>query len=368
MNYADIRELGVYQKGLAVSLYVVCNDRWGCINKINAMCLEAAAQVRTKYPNPEGEALAKKLESLYSRIPVESHIRGVALFINESITWVYPLPYTTEDAIIIANRFVTEGIVHNLGRAMRYWLLVLFHGKPFLFDGYDDTILEIVHRHVLKDREEKVDINDLAGRVCREKTSWGVNCRYATVKEFIRVVDRDLQHFIEADPLPIVCCADQQSLEAFRTYSYYADRVLLSIPIDHLYDREDLQEQLWPLVQKSYAHLQKEMLIKLQEACEAHLCAQGIVQVWRALHEGRAQFICISRGYTEQICALPATDTIVISSSCHDGTIKDGVDALIELALRLGVPLCWYSDNSLQEFSHVAAIVSSGDQETPISS
>jgi hypothetical protein len=56
------------------------------------------------------------------------------------------------------------------------------------------------------------------------------------------------------------------------------------------------------------------------------------------------------------------------SSACHDGTLKNGVDALIELALSEGVPLCWYSDNSLQAFSHVAAIVSSGDQETPVSS
>jgi hypothetical protein len=366
MNYADVRELAVHQGKLAASIYVLCNDRWGCINKINAMCMESAAKVRSMYPTHEGERLAKKLESLHSHIPLESHIRSVSLFVNESIAWVYPLPYVAEDKIIIADRFIFDNMIHNLGRAVRYWLLILFHGKPFLFDGCDDTILEVVHRHRLKDREELVNINDLAGRVCR--TAWGVNCRYKNLQEFIGVVDRDLQHFIEVDPLPVVCCADQESLKAFREYSCYADRVLLSVPLDHLYDREDLQMQLWPLVQKSYAHLQKEMLIKLKEACQVQLCARGMVQVWRALCEGRAQFICISRNYTEQICTLSAIDSVVISSSCHDGTIKDGVDVLIELALHEGVPLCWYSDNSLQELSHVAAIVSSGDQETPVSS
>lgn len=368
MNYADIHELAIHQGRPAASLYILCTDGRGCINKINAKCLEAAAQARDLYKSEAGEQLAKKLESLHSRIPIEAHVKSVAIFVNEHIAWAYALPYATRDQVLVSDRFVVEDIIRHLGQSLRYWVLVLFHGKPFLFDGYDETILEVVHRHNLKTGEERIDLSDLAGRVCLPSV-WRTNCRYKNVLEFIRAVDRDLGHFVEADPLPLICFADKESLETFRQHSHYADRILLSVPIDRLYDQEDLQLILWPLLQKNYAHLQTEMLAKLREACHAHLCARGVVAVWRALHEGRAQFICIAREHAQVVCELPLLDTVMISQDCHDGSPKDGIQLLVELALREGVPLCWYDDKRmLEEFSYVAAIVSSADQETPASS
>lgn len=369
MNYSDIRELSLYRGTLSVSLCIVCNDRFGCINKITTLCLEAAHKVRERYDSPEGHALAKKLESLQSRIPVESHIQSVALFVNESIAWAYPLAYTVQDATYIDDHFVTDTIVRNLVRATRYWVLVLYHDKPFLFDGYDGTLLEIVHRHTTRTGEERVTLNDLAGRVCGANPAvWGRNCRYATKQEFVHHLDESLQHFIESDPLPIVCCGDTASIEAFRSYSEYADRILISLPLDRLYDREDLQVKVWSLVQRGYDHLRQEMLRNLQEACTAHLCVRGITSVWRALHEGRAQFICLEKKYEPSVCELRMSDDLTFSSTCRDGVIKNGIDVLLEVALRMGVPFCWYPASTLAQYSRVAAIVSSDEQETPISS
>jgi hypothetical protein len=369
MNYRDIRELAIYQGKPAASLYIACNDRFGCINKINALCLDAARKIRTMYSFAQGEALAKKLESLYSHIPVEPHIKSIALFVNDSIAWAYALPYSVEDTIYVADRFMLDIIIRRLGRAVRYWVLVIYHGRPFLFDGFEDVLLEIVHRHYLKTSEEQFGVDGLAGKICGPNISlWGRNCRYTTPEEFVRELDHSLIHFIESDPLPIVCCGDVSSVDAFRTHSMYGDRVLLSMPLTHLPDREDLQAKVWPLAQRGYDHLRKEMLRNLQEACAANLCARGLPEVWRALHEGRVQFMCLEKKYEPILGELPISDDAAFSQMCHDGSLKNGIDALLEIALREAVPFCWYEPAALSKYRHTAAIVISGDQETPVSS
>jgi len=360
MNRADIRELSLHQGSPAVSLFVVCNNHRGSLSKINDLLGRAIRDVVEQFSDSGGEEVCHALQTLQSRVCIENGSRSVAIFVNHRIAWVYQLSYQLTDAIWVSSSFVTWPICYYLQRTVRYWVVIIFKGVAHLFEGYDDCVIEVVHRHTLYNGEEQVQLEDDAGKICGPYSAvWGPRCRYSSMEVFMRKVNQGLQHFMEIDPLPIVCFGDPQSLRDVRTYCIYKDQIIAYKECDGLLDRYMLYQKTWPSIRTWHDTQQAHMIQVVRHAAEAEMIiAADVEKIWHALHAGMVRLLCIEKGLQHAACYWDTANSITDAESCKGLEQIDAIEALVEVATQRTIPIYWYEDGELTPYMRIVAVMS----------
>jgi len=359
MNYIDIRELSVH-RGPSVSMYVSCGDPLQFAQKWDAACSRALELVQAQIDPEDAKFVCESIESVRSRSVEHTAMQSVVLFANQFVAWMYPLPFVVDDVTIIGSMFVLQPLEQYLNRTIRYWVLVLFKGTPFLLEGYPDHLIELIHRHNSVDGEQMYDVIDAAGNVCEQV--WGKHCRYASQQEFISIVDGYLQHFLIGDPIPLVVIADAESLASFQKYSEYTERAVMTHAITSLLNLSEMHTLIWASFKKAYGHLADawgRKIISLTTEARAF----GVNEVWDALNRRRVIAICVSKGLEHSACELPIATQFTDDDLCRDGSKVDAVDRIISRAMLRGISVYWCDPVLLKDHRDIVAAVAIDDPE-----
>jgi hypothetical protein len=363
MNRVDVCELETYQGNLSISIYAHCARRGGCIASLNRLSGQAADHLKKLINNREADEYAEKLRSLEGHFAIGEGYDAVALFINKHISWVYPVIQPLPEQVFIQKNFVVSPVTQQLYRLDRYWILGIFHGTPYLFEGYATGILEVYHRHASFEGEQHVSVEDAAGLVCSGHT-WGKKCRYRTDEEFMQHVDRAFRHFMERDPLPYVCIVDDYSARVFMQHSSYADQAIKVVHMTHQLSREELYHTAWRAAEPWFHQQRRKTYQEVRDATQVQLCVWDIPRIWHYLHDDSVRSIAVKRTLKMPGCEDRVASAISLGEQCHGAEKIDAIDALLDTAHRRGIPVVLFDEHELDPYNGVAAVITSG-QESP---
>lgn len=353
MNYVDIKELGIHSKGPAVTIYLSCEFEKRSVEKLNHLFGKAMAQLKEQFPQ---EAPDVKLDVHFIQSQIDfsqKYLKSVAIFVNKHIARVYGLPFALPDTISLDATFLLAPLIYALNRHDRFWLLLL-HKTPHLFCGYEDALVEVVHKHRTREGEKAYDIQDAAGEICTIPVDqWGARCRYKTSEEFIAALDGYLEHFIDDERLPLLVTGAPDQVDLFKQHSRYA-------PEAHVLKQSalllpELLKQALPVVHKLYAEHRKADLKAVKDACKAKMCAQGAEAVFKAAHQDRIKVLVVERTLKVPGCEDQARADA--HKATHCGSLKpiDLVDEIIRVCRSKGVEVSLFEHGELEEFDGIAA-------------
>lgn len=363
MNRVDLRELAICHCKPSLTLLISCEDMrikvGRRVEKLHEMFGAAMKQIKEQYNEHELAGFVQEPHLLESQIEIDDPTcESVAIFVNKSVARAYALPFDLPDTTIINDMFACFEVQKVLNRIPRYWLLVIRHQIPYLFEGYESSVSEVIHRHTNWQGEEVFEAEDLGGLVCDLPTQqWGAQCRYQNNEEFYAKVDAYLGHFLDVDRLPLVLLASAEDIEQFKKYSSYGKSVIASSEMIALLSQAQMAKMMWPSVKKYYDHQRTQHLHLIREACEAHLCLTNVADIWKVLHEDRVRMLCVEEQLHQAACEDLAHAKVTIKSSCGHLRSIDVIDDIIELALSKGITVSLYPKGELSAYHGIVALI-----------
>ena len=363
MNRVDLRELAICHCKPSLTLLISCEhvrskvDRR--VEKLHEMFGAAMAQIKNQYNEHELAGFVQEPHLLESQIEIDDPTcESVAIFVNKTIARAYALPFDLPDTTIINNMFGCFEVQKVLNRIPRYWLLVIRNQVPYLFEGYESSVTEVVHRHTSWQGEETFEAQDLGGLVCDlPMQQWGSQCRYQNIEEFYAKLDAYLRHFLEVDKLPLVLLAGGEDIEQFKKHSVYNKHVLVSSEMVALLSQAQMAKMMWPSVKKYYDHQRTQHLHLMREACEAHMCLTNVADIWKALHEDRIRMLCVEEQLHQTACEDLAHAKVTVKPSCGSLRSIDIIDDILELAISKNISVSLHPQDGLSAYHGIVALI-----------
>lgn len=356
MNHVDLGELAVHVTSPALTVYVALPYERRPLEKVQAAYAQACHEFKKKYPQDAAQVLAD-LHLLLSQVTLEAPAKTVIFFLNKYVVRAYVVPFELPDTIRCDTRFLLEPIMYTLNRTPHFWVLLLRQQTPYLFEGYHDALIEVVHKHVTQQGERSYVIQDAAGNVCHlDSQQWGPHCRYASEEEFIKKIDGYLEHFIEPHD-SLVIAGSKTDLETFATYSAFQKDVIASHHLEGLFSHEALLKALVPTVIKHEAKVVKQGLKEFMQASRAKLTVHGAEHVFKMLRADRVRLVCVEKDLHEAACEDLATASAAKGTDC--GSLKpiDIIDEILELCVSKGVRYVVVEKGALADFQGIGAVV-----------
>jgi hypothetical protein len=368
MNRVDLKELGVSITTPSLTIFMSLQFERRPVEKFHHLFGKAMAALKERYPD-QMAGIVTDVQVLLSQVDLEQNFQSVALFINKYSARAYVLPFDLPDTIHVDKSFFIQPILNILNRVTFGWVIVIRHSVPYLFEAYEHSLLEVVHRHNGWQGERVEKMSDVGGQICEMPVErWGAQCRYATPQEFIAKIDAYLKHFLtgcstdngvagHGNLAPLVLVAGQRDLDAFEQYSAYRDFAKLVPAQQNIFSQEELLKRAWPLISNYYGHWQRENLKELQEAVKAELVVKGVEAVWKAIRQDRVRLLCVERDLHLPACENLATTEVTPGTSCGNLRAIDAIDEILEIARSKGVRVSLYDHGELKAYDAIAAVL-----------
>jgi len=353
MNRVDLHELAVHVTYPAISLFISCNTIGQYHKKINELLMRALDEITPRCDKKMLGIITEHCNKIQAQIPREGTHQGIACFISVHGARLYTVPFVLDEQLVVDTRYTISNLLMKLNRAVRYWVVVINNTTPYFFEGYEEQLTEVMHSHsTFVNGQQPVNIAQTAGLICDKK----LKCRSATTEEFMKAIDKHLQHFMQSDPLPIVLVASESGQADFMNYSEYTDAVAGVVVTDDLLPMHDIAVRAWPLVEEYVSAHKKRALKQVREADEAQLTVCDSTHVWKLLHADAVRMICVDAQLHIPMCEDSAQSDVTKKADCGTLRAVDGVDEIIEYAhgKNISVYLCTAAE--LKKYHGLVAI------------
>ncbi len=357
MNRVDLRELSASVAQPSVTITLSFAGERHRVDHLRHMVGKARAQLVAQFP--DASSLIPEIHIIESQVDI-TRAPALLICINKFMVRVYELPFTMEDEIVIGSMFATQKVASVLNRTDRFWVVLINKDTPYLFEGSQEMLIEVVHRHTSWYGEGITSLSDAAGKTCPQP--WDTSCRYTNPEDFIKKIDEYLSHLVNGDPLPLVLVADKKNEAAFLKYSKFAVRqekghtasviAVHSAPVAP----EQLHALVFPHVQTWYKRRAAELLKKATLAREAHMITDDALRALKALQEDRVTLLCVERDFFMPGCEDRYADQVVVARSCDVTQPIDIIDSIIEAALSRSIPVAFYDHRTLAPAKHIIAV------------
>jgi hypothetical protein len=313
----------------------------------------------------EVEPVVQKLESLLASYDFSASLDGVAVFASKNYGTVVPLPFVVQEQVMVGKGFWVKELLYSLHRSMNYFVLVLSTKLSRLFEGYNESLREIVTPlHDAQGVPLQGFPLDYVGPEQGNHDAIGrgdIDARYADehLLRYFRLVDDELGKVLTEHSLPIIVCGSDEQISAFRKHTRHTHEILW-------YEKTDcsnasatqLAHLVWPKVAEHQKQEQEKMVKKFIEAEGASRQAFGIHRLWALASEGRIDTLLVEKGLLipgKEDPENPSHVMVVDIIKAPDAT--DLVNALIERVLHIRGNVVFVEKDTLKNFEHLGAIL-----------
>jgi hypothetical protein len=359
MNRCDIEQLQGVRDYPCISILMPTHrhrpeNRQDPIRLANLVS-EAKNRLLEEMSQREAAPLLLALEKQAEAVPFQQTLDGLVIFVGATTARTFLLPFRLEERVIVDSTFATRDLVFALNRTHRYWVLALSEKPTRLFEGTNETLIEVTDGGFPMVHEGPGGELPLPGGAGVKKSAY----RDEQHRQFFRKVDESFAQLWKSDPLPLMVVGVDRYLSFFRELSRHSRHIISTMTGSH--DRttpHELGKLVWPLVEQSLAAKRLEYLQDLDDAVGAKKAASALGQAWRRAHEGRGALLLVEEGYR---CPGILTDDGAGMLHTDDpnapGVIPDAVDELIELVMAKGGQVVFVAPGSLAVHQQVALIL-----------
>jgi hypothetical protein len=316
---------------------------------------EATNRLLSEFGKREVETVLGRLDRLVAQVDFRTTTDGLALFVNRDFARAVYLPFTAKERVVVDETFATRDLVYGLNHSSRYWLLVLSEKPTRLYEGANDTLIEIEDEGFPMTHTGRGGATSLPGGKGVSRSA----VRDDSHRQFFRQVDAALKPFLVDDPLPLIVAGVDRHLAFFNEVSAHTGTIAGTITGSH--DKtspHQLSQLAWPLVEQHLAERRQTALARLEKAMNDRKFASTVGEVWRLALEGRGDTLLVEEDYH-----YPARvdETGMHITAADDPTapdvIDDAVDEIIEAVLDKQGEVIFLPNGALTQHQRITLIL-----------
>jgi hypothetical protein len=358
LNRLDVTQL--CQKGYPSVSILLPTHRWSPDNlqdpvRVKNLVAEASKRLVDEFGKRGAAEVIAGLNLIVEQIDYRTTLDGLAIFANKDVAKKYYLPFTLTERVVIDESFAVRDVLFAMKRSPRYWVLVLSEQPTRLYDGYRDTLTEVVDYGFPFTHEGPGGAAKLPG-------GQGVNAsahRDERHRQFFREVDQALGAVLKEDPLPLIVVGVDRYLAFFDELS--ANKSHLAGTLKGSHDSTtapELAKLVWPLVEEHYSRERDSILEQLGDSIGQNKYAVGFDEVWKVAKEGRIARLLVEEDF--YVAAKPDALGInpkPVEDPTLPGVHDDAIDQIIEQVLQTGGRVTFFEAGKLKDHSRLAAIL-----------
>lgn len=355
MNRADIEKLQQTHAFPAVSILAPTHRHEPGTGEDRIRLRNLADRARDRllgmYPKREVAPVIDRLQEALATLDLNRPSDAVALFATRDTTYLFKLPFSVHEHVVVDETFATRDLVRGLARTPRYRVLPLAEKPARLFEATGDALVEVrtggFPIEVEGGRGEPLESGGYPVHTSRSDEQQ---------RQFFRRVDRALGAASADDPLPLVVVGVERDLAYFEEVTQH--RRSIASRIEGGYERtppSELATVVAPAVQHYFDERRSGALARLIEAIGTHRTALGVDAVWHAAHEGRGDTLLVEEDYFAGPSRLVGGRLQPAAADDPD-VLDDPVDEIVEAVLAHHGDVIFLDRHALAEHGRIALI------------
>ncbi|MFZ4583616.1 MAG: hypothetical protein ACOYNI_00105 [Acidimicrobiia bacterium] len=329
----------------SVSLLVPVDDQPASIvrQRLRALGRDAAGRLAREFGDDRCAHLVADLEKLIESVEVQPGQRGIAVYVNERLQQIEPLPVRVRERVVVDETFATRDLVRARQCSPRYRVVTLSERVTRCYEGLGFGLSEVrgggfplIPDPDAADSERSFDRDERLGR-------------------YVRRLDAIFRAHHRDDPLPIVLVGAEPRVSQVMARSEL--RMAVSGVVRATKDFPDptvLAALVGPVVEQLLAEEVIEARAELESAAGTRI-AFGIEEVWLLASHGRGDLLLVEESF-EYPAYVDSVTGHPIRAIDRDapGVVDDLVDELIEVVLAKRGRCTVVPDGSLAGHGRVA--------------
>jgi hypothetical protein len=361
MNRQEILQLETANTYPAISIFMptVRNYPENRQNKINIKNLVARVkqQLNGEFDKSRKDEIMNRVEKAIEGIDFEHPESGLAVFINDDVSYVYTLPFPVKERFIIDKTFETRDLVSAYSRNNLYYVIVLDEKLIRIFYGSLQRLTEAKH--------PKLPVQSLMTQIKQDFDPQTRNIggrgteNEGKLKNCFREADHVLKEFINTEKIPFIITGSEKEIALYKELTQMPSLILGTV--NGSYEKlsvSELAAHVWPAAKEGFLKEQELVLLEADKAAGAKKFAAGIEEVWQAAKEGRGMKLLVETGYS--YTAKPDHNGMWIvpsEAAAGEGILSDAVDAVIETVIAKDGKVVFFDDGMLESYGHIAMIL-----------
>ncbi|NCC30593.1 MAG: hypothetical protein EOM24_01065 [Chloroflexia bacterium] len=323
--------------------------------RLRNLVREANERLKDEFGKREVAQLLSNLEATINDLDFARTLDGLAIFVNAETSYVYRVPFTLPERVVVDETFFTRDMVFAMNRTPRYWVVVLSEQPTRLFEATREDLDEVRVAGFPLTHGGPGGGSGLPNDPAVNSSRF----RDEHHRIFFRSVDEALTEVLKEDPLPVAVVGVDRWTAFFSEITSNASHIVATVRGNHdTTPGHELGKLVWPEVKASLAERRNVVLDELGTAVGGQRSASTLGEVWRFAREGRGATLLVEENYHEA-AILDESGFRLLPDTGESGPnhLDDAVDEAITMVMSMGGRVVFVEDGTLEQHGRIALIL-----------
>jgi len=235
----------------------------------------------------------------------EHQYEGLAVFMAVDDFHYYPLPFSVEELLVIAQSYYVKPVLPLFTRNGHYYILAISLNEVRLFEGTrygvgqtalpDGIPANMEEALRLDDSQKSLQMHSGGSGGMFHGQGPGDEEQKAWIEQYLNLVDTSLKEIFREQNAPLVLAGVDYLLPMYRKVSEYQNIMEEGITgnPDHLRP-EELQEQAWHIVETYFQQETKKTVEQYQQLADTDKATDNVEEIVAAAFNGRVDKLILS--------------------------------------------------------------------------
>lgn len=332
--------------------------------KMKSLLKETETILLKDFPSKKAKTLIADMRKLAREIDYKHLSDGLGLYISPYREKIFHFSFPVKEKVIIDKTFEVRDLLLEAKNNISYAVLTISEKKVRVLYGTNHTLTEG------KIDEMPYNINDVGGKgSSRESsfTSFSSSKNVSDNKEntekktekFLKEIDRVISSDKILKNSDLIICAPVRIIGHFKNITKNNSRILNYLPgnFDKL-NHKKIQTKISGILEQKQIEVQKNALIKLEDAVGKKKSASGLHDVWKSAHTKKGRLLLVEKDFSSPARTGRKKSSLITDNLDKQDInyISDAVDDVIELVIKYGGDVVFMENGSLDEHGRIALI------------
>lgn len=311
---------------------------------------EVKKELKASYSDKEHKQLLAHLDTIVSNFHPSLKSESIVFFVSNDFNEQIVVPFVIESSFNISDRFTTRKLLRKSNHMNHYYVLTLTSDEARLLEYQNDLLIQEYN-----DSHFPIANNGYWTSDALLHSMGSVRSNYQ--KEFYKLIDSELQAYINKEPHPIVLASVAENAAIYREIANKNDLLVGEINGNFTTSKgestHDIGKKSYEVI-KSYLHSQQKALIEgLDNFNSKGRLEQDLVVIYMAAIKGKAKELIVDEEYFQE--AVIADGKVVVDSvdTAADGYVEDLINEIIYQVMRYGGDVTFTTKATLQAYGPI---------------
>lgn len=321
------------------------NVKYGIVLK--NLIKSAKIELQKEYSDRDIQTILSNLDNIESNFIPSLKSESIVFFISEGFNEQVKVPFVLESEYQISDRFITKKLLRAANANTHYYVLTLGPDESRLLEYHNDQLIKEIKDSHFPLKNKGYWTSD---RILNSMGSVRTNYQ----KEFYKVIDSELQSYINSVPHPIILAGVSENVSIYKLIANRNDLIVGEINGNFTSDKGEsthvIGEKSYEVIRKHVKNKKQSLLESLQIFNSKGRLEQDIAEIYTAAINGYAQELIVANDYYKEALILNGQVILENVDRNNDDYVEDIVNEIIYQVMRYGGEVIFAEEELLQEY------------------